>query len=155
MIKQNAGVDMLHVPYKGTGPAITDLLGGQVDMFFATASPLVGQVKQGQLRVLALTGARRSPALPDVPTFKELGVNVVVTQWYGLVAPAGTPKAVVKTLSDHLSRALAQPDVQQAIRKDAAVERDMPLDAFGGYIVDDIARYKRAATPEVMAQIAQ
>ncbi|MFJ1255393.1 Bug family tripartite tricarboxylate transporter substrate binding protein [Cupriavidus sp. CuC1] len=155
MVKQRAGVDMLHVPYKGSGPAITDLIGGQVDMFFATASPLMGQVRQGQLRVLALTGAQRSPALPEVPTFKELGVDVVVTQWYGLAAPAGTPQAVVKTLSDHLSRALEQPDVQQAIRKDAAMERNLPLDAFRRYIVEDIARYKSAATPELLTQIAQ
>ncbi|MDQ0138549.1 Bug family tripartite tricarboxylate transporter substrate binding protein [Cupriavidus necator] len=154
MIKQQANVDMLHVPYKGSGPAITDLMGGQVDSFFATASPLVSQVRQGQLRLLALTGAERSPALPDVPTFKELGVDVVVTQWYGLVAPAGTPAPVLKTLSTHLSRALAQPEVKQAIRKDAAMERDVPLDAFRRYIVEDIARYKKAASPELLTQIA-
>lgn len=155
MIKQRAGMEMLHVPYKGSGPAITDLIGGQVDMFFATASPLMGQVRQGQLRVLALTGPQRNPALPDVPTFKELGVDVVVTQWYGLVAPAGTPPAIVKTLSEHLTRALAQPDVQQAIRKDAAMERNLPLDAFRRYIVEDIARYKSAATPELLTQLGQ
>lgn len=154
MVKQRAGVDMLHVPYKGSGPAITDLIGGQVDTFFATASPLMGQVRQGQLRVLALTGAQRSPALPNVPTFKELGVDVVVTQWYGLVAPAGTPPAVLKTLAEHLSRALAQQDVKQAIRKDAAMERDLPLEAFRRYILDDITRYKKAATPELLSQIA-
>ncbi|MFS8980610.1 tripartite tricarboxylate transporter substrate binding protein [Cupriavidus necator] len=155
MIRQRAGVDMLHVPYKGSGPAITDLIGGQVDMFFATASPLMGQVRQGQLRVLALTGAQRSPALPNVPTFRELGVDVVVTQWYGLVAPAGTPKDVLAKLSEHLSRALAQPEVRDAIRKDAAMERNLPLDKFGRYIAEDIARYKSAATPELLSQIAQ
>jgi tripartite-type tricarboxylate transporter receptor subunit TctC len=155
MVKQAAGIDMLHVPYKGSGPAITDLLGGQVDSFFATASPLVGQVRQGQLRLLAITGAKRNSAIPDVPTFKELGLDVPVTQWYGLVAPAGTPQPIVKLLSEHLSRALATPEVRDAIRKDAATERDLPLDAFRAYIVEDIARYKRAITPALMKEISQ
>ncbi len=155
MVKQAAGVDMLHVPYKGSGPAITDMIGGQVDSFFATASPLVGQVRQGQLRLLAITGDKRSPAIPDVPTFKELGLNVPVTQWYGLAAPAGTPPAIVKHLSEHLSRALATPEVQQAIRKDAAVERDVPMEAFRKYIAEDIERYKRAMTPALLKEIQQ
>jgi tripartite-type tricarboxylate transporter receptor subunit TctC len=155
MVKQAAGIEMLHVPYKGSGPAITDMIGGQVDSFFATASPLVGQVRQGQLRLLAITGDKRSPAIPDVPTFKELGLNIPVTQWYGLAAPAGTPPAIVKHLSEHLSRALATPEVQQAIRKDAAVERDVPMDAFRKFIAEDIERYKRAMTPALLKEIQQ
>jgi tripartite-type tricarboxylate transporter receptor subunit TctC len=154
MVKQEARVDMLHVPYKGSGPAITDMLGGQVDSFFATASPLVGQVRQGQLRLLAITGAKRNPVIPDVPTFQELGVNVPVTQWYGLVAPAGTPDAVIKVLSEHLSRALASPEVRNTIRKDAATERELPMDGFRNYIVEDIARYKAAITPALMKEIS-
>lgn len=154
MVKQAAGIDMLHVPYRGSGPAITDMLGGQVDSFFATASPLVGQVRQGQLRLLAITGDKRSPAIPDVPTFKELGLNVPVTQWYGLVAPAGTPPAIVKLLSEHLSRALATPEVREAIRKDAATERDVPMDQFRAFILEDIQRYKRALTPTLIKEIA-
>ncbi|MCG2606041.1 MAG: tripartite tricarboxylate transporter substrate binding protein, partial [Achromobacter sp.] len=126
-IKELGHLKLLHVPYKGSGPAITDMLGGQIDMFFATASPLVPQVQQGQLRVLALTGRQRSPILPDVPTFKELGIDMTMTQWYGLAAPAGTPPAVIKVLSEHLSRALADPTVQNTIRKDAAMERDLGL----------------------------
>lgn len=153
MVKQSAGVNMLHVPYKGSGPAITDMIGGQVDSFFATASPLVNQVRQGQLRLLAITGDARSPALPDVPTFKELGVSVPVVQWYGLVAPAGTPAPVVKTLSEHLSKALATSEVRDAIRKDAALERDLSLNDFRQFIVDDIARYKAALTPALMKEI--
>jgi tripartite-type tricarboxylate transporter receptor subunit TctC len=154
MVKQAVGAEILHVPYKGSGPAITDMLGGQVDSFFATASPLVGQVRQGQLRLLAITGERRSPAIPDVPTFKELGINVPVTQWYGLVAPAGTPAPVVKLLSDHLSRALTTPEVREAIRKDAAIERDVPMERFRAFILEDIARYQRALTPALAREIA-
>lgn len=154
MVVKEAGVEMLHVAYRGSGPAITDMLGGQVDSFFATASPLVNQVRQGQLRLLAITGDKRNPAIPDVPTFKELGVNVPVTQWYGLVAPAGTPEAVVKHLSEHLSRALATPDVRDTIRRDAATERNLPMDAFRGFILEDIARYKSALTPALLKEIS-
>ncbi|MPS25230.1 tripartite tricarboxylate transporter substrate binding protein [Pigmentiphaga sp.] len=149
-IKSLAGLNLLHVPYKGSGPAISDLIGGQVDLFFATASPLIGQVRQGQLRVLALTGQERSPALPEVPTFKELGVDMTMTQWYGLAAPAGTPKEVVETLSRHLSMALKDPAVRESIRKDAAVERDVPMDKFRQYVITDIEQYREAVTPELM-----
>ncbi|MBH1964697.1 MAG: tripartite tricarboxylate transporter substrate binding protein [Comamonadaceae bacterium] len=155
MVKQAAGVDILHVPYKGSGPAITDMLGGQVDAFFATASPLVGQVRQGQLRLLAITGDKRNAAIPDVPTFKELGLNIPVTQWYGLVAPAGTPEPVVKFLAEHLSKALATTEVRDAIRKDAATERDLPQDRFQKFILEDIARYKSALTPALLKEITQ
>lgn len=154
MVKKEAGIEMLHVPYRGSGPAITDMLGGQVDCFFATASPLVGQVRQGQLRLLAITGNARNPAIPDVPTFKELGVNVPVTQWYGLVAPAGTPAPVVKYLADHLGRALATAEVRDAIRRDAATEHNLPMDRFGKFIQEDIARYKGAATPALLKEIS-
>ncbi|WP_028605826.1 Bug family tripartite tricarboxylate transporter substrate binding protein [Ottowia thiooxydans] len=155
MVKQAAGVDILHVPYKGSGPAITDMLGGQVDAFFATASPLVGQVRQGQLRLLAITGEKRNAAIPDVPTFKELGLNIPVTQWYGLVAPAGTPEPVVKFLAEHLSKALSTAEVRDAIRKDAATERDLPQDRFQKFILEDIARYKSALTPALLKEITQ
>lgn len=153
MVKQSAGVNLLHVPYRGSGPAITDMIGGQVDSFFATASPLVNNVRQGQLRLLAITGDTRSPALPEVPTFKELGVSVPVVQWYGLVAPAGTPAPVLKTLSEHLSKALSTPEVRDMVRKDAAMERDLPAEAFRKFIVDDIARYKGALTPALLKEV--
>jgi tripartite-type tricarboxylate transporter receptor subunit TctC len=154
MVVKEAGVEMLHVAYRGSGPAITDMLGGQVDSFFATASPLVNQVRQGQLRLLAITGDKRNPAIPDVPTFKELGVNVPVTQWYGLVAPAGTPEAIVKQLSEHLSRVLAAPEVRDTIRRDAATERNLPTDGFRTFILEDIARYKSALTPALLKEIS-
>ena len=154
MVKQDAGIDMLHVPYKGSGPAIIDLQGGQIDSFFATASPLVGQVRQGQLRLLAITGEYRSPAIPDVPTFKELGVKVPVTQWYGLVAPAGTPAEALAHLSEHLARALAAPEVREAITRDAASQRDLRGAAFQAFITEDIARYKAALTPALLKQIS-
>ncbi|MBT2326588.1 tripartite tricarboxylate transporter substrate binding protein [Variovorax paradoxus] len=154
MVKKEAGIEMLHVPYRGSGPAITDMLGGQVESFFATASPLVSHVRQGQLRLLAITGSTRNPAIPEVPTFKELGVNVPVTQWYGLVAPAGTPEPVVKHLATHLGRALKTPEVRDAIRRDAAQEHDLPTNEFGQFILEDIARYKGAITPALLKEIS-
>jgi len=155
MIKQRAGLNILHVPYKGSGPAINDLLGGQVDMFFATASPVMGQVNQGAVRLLALTGDKRSPAAPGVPTFKESGIDVVVTQWYGLAAPKGTPPAILKTLSEHLSQALTTPEVRDTIRRDAAIERDVPGEAFTRYILDDMARYRSGVPPELVKHVMQ
>lgn len=154
MVVHSAGLRMLHVPYRGSGPAITDLIGGQVDSFFATAPPVMGQVKAGSLRLLAITGEGRNPSMPDVPTFKELGIPVVVTQWYGLAAPAGTPAEVVDTLSRALSQVLAMPEVKQVIRRDGAVEADRPKEQFRRYLVQDIASYRKGVTPELMKAAA-
>jgi tripartite-type tricarboxylate transporter receptor subunit TctC len=106
MIKQLAGVEITHVPYKGTGPALTDLLGGNVDMTFTTAPPLLGHIKAGKLRALAVTGNVPLPSLPDVPTtskikgFEELDAN----SWFAVYAPAGTPKPVIDRLSGEIGK---------------------------------------------------
>jgi tripartite-type tricarboxylate transporter receptor subunit TctC len=106
MIKQLAGVEMTHVPYKGTGPALTDLLGGNVDMTFTTAPPLLGHIKAGKLRALAVTGNVPLPSLPDVPTtskikgFEKLDAN----SWFAVYAPAGTPKPIIDKLSSEISK---------------------------------------------------
>jgi len=155
MVVQSAKLRMLHVPYRGSGPAITDLIGGQVDSFFATAPPVMGQVKGGKLRLLAITGESRNPGMPDVPTFKELGIPVVVTQWYGLAAPAGTPAEAVDYLSHHLSQALASPELKQLIRQDGAVEVDRPKDKFRKYVANDIASYRKGVTPELVKAAAE
>lgn len=152
-IKELGKLKLLHIPYRGSGPAITDLLGGQVDMFFATASPLMPQVRQDALRLLAVSGESRNPSLPDVPTFKELGIDMTLTQWYGLAAPAGTPADIVRVLSNHLSKALQDPQVREVIRRDAAVERDLPMEKFTAYIERDIAQYRTVATPDLLKQI--
>jgi len=152
-VKASARLKMLHIPYRGAGPAITDMLGGQIDMLVTPTSPQVTLVRQGGLRLLAVSGETRSPGLPDVPTFKELGVDMTMMQWYGLVAPAGTPEDVLQILSHHLSLALKDPEVRDFIRRDAAMERDLPLDQFRDYIVRDIAKYKAFATPELLEQI--
>jgi len=152
-IKASAGLRMLHIPYRGAGPAITDMVGGQIDMLFTSTSPQVALVRQGGLRLLAVSSAERSPGLPDVPTFRELGVDMTMTQWYGLVAPAGTPRDVLQVLSHHLSLALKDPEVRDFIRRDAAMERDLPLEQFRDYIVRDIAKYQAIATPDLLEQL--
>ncbi len=104
--KSVTGAKLLHVPYKGGGPAMTDLMGGQVPMLFSSLGPIVGAVKSGKIRPLAVTSLKRSAAFPDVPTADELGLKgFESTGWYGLVGPAGLPPAVVTKISQALARA--------------------------------------------------
>ena len=112
------GTRLMHVPYRGSGPAITDLLGGQIDMVIETLPALLPQVASGKIRLLGVTTAKRATALPDLPTLMEQGVNdYAVATTYALLAPAGTPPAVVEKLSDGMRRAAAMPSVQQAALK--------------------------------------
>lgn len=100
MLEQQGGIKMVHVPYKGTGPALQDLLGGQVDLTFGTAPPFMPHIQGGKLRVLAVTGKERLPSLPDVPTTAEAGYpGVNATSWFALFAPAGVPKPVIDKLA--------------------------------------------------------
>ena len=144
MVKQQAGIDVMHVPYRGSGPALNDLYGGQVASFFAPYTPLMGQITGGKLRLLAVSSDKRVPSLPDVPTLKELGIDVVMTQWYGLAAPAGTPKDVVDHISEAVKKAMKDPELLKVYRADGAQESHLMGDAFRDFIVKDIATYKRA-----------
>jgi tripartite-type tricarboxylate transporter receptor subunit TctC len=113
MFASLAGVDMLHVPYKGSGPAITDMLGGQVDMMFDSITSAGPHIKAGKLRALGVTTAKRSSTLPDVPTIAEAGVpGYEVSPWFAVFAPAHTPVAVVNRLNAALTDAMKQPDTQ-------------------------------------------
>jgi tripartite-type tricarboxylate transporter receptor subunit TctC len=108
-----AGVDITHVPYKGSGPAVTDLIGGQVQVMFDNISNVLPHVKSGKLKVLAVTTPARSPLLPEVPTVAESGVpGYEVAVWFGLAAPAGTPRPVIDKLNDGIVNVLKQPDVK-------------------------------------------
>jgi len=144
MVKQQAGLDILHVPYKGSGPALTDLYGGQVDSFFAPYTPLMGQIRAGKLKLLAISTDKRLAAFPDVPTLKESGIDVVMTQWYGLAAPKGTPNDVVETLVRAVKAAMQDPELLKVYRSDGAQESLRTGAAFGDFIVKDIANYRRA-----------
>ncbi|CAN5454350.1 tripartite tricarboxylate transporter substrate binding protein [soil metagenome] len=115
-LAQLAGVKLQHIPYKGSGPAITDLLGGQVQASFQV--PIIGNpfVKSGKLRALAVTGDKRLAATPDVPTFAEAGLpGLNAATWFGVLAPAGTPQAVVDKVSQDMERVLAQPEFRQRL----------------------------------------
>jgi len=153
MVKKQSKANLLYVPYRGTGPGIIDMLAGQIDAFFVTAPPVMSQVKGGNVRILAITGEKPNPGMPGIPTFKELGIPVVVTQWYGLAAPAGTPPDVVQYLAKHLSMALADPQVRKKIEQDGAVEKDESTNSFLQYVKDDIQRYRNDISPDVLKGI--
>lgn len=113
-LEQAAGVQMVHVPYKGTGPALQDLLGGQVDLTFGTAPPFMAHIQAGKLKVLAVTGKARLPSLPKVPTTAETGLpGVNATSWFALFAPAKTPKDIVSKLEADVRNMLSDPGFQQ------------------------------------------
>jgi tripartite-type tricarboxylate transporter receptor subunit TctC len=116
LLKSVTGINVVHVPYKGGGPAMTELLAGQVQLLFNSLPSVLPQVKAGRLKALAVGSARRSPAMPDVPTVAESGVpGYEYATWYGLFAPAGTPRAVIAHLNKAAAAALKSPDLAQSL----------------------------------------
>jgi tripartite-type tricarboxylate transporter receptor subunit TctC len=140
--KKLAGVQMTHIPYKGSSQAHADLLGGQAQLMFDTTSSAIGQIKGGKLRALAVTSPKRSPELPDVPTLAEAGYpGLEMTTWYGVFAPAGTPKDIVAKLYGEISTALKTPDVQKRIIGLAGEPGTMSSAEFGELNRADYERY--------------
>ena len=140
--KKVAGVQMTHIPYKGSSQAHADLLGGQAQIMFDTTSSAIGQIKGGKLRALAVTSPKRSPELPDVPTLAEAGFpGMVMTTWYGVFAPAGTPTAVVNKLHDEIMATLKHPDVQKRIAGLAGEPGTMTIAEFAALNRSDFERY--------------
>ncbi len=154
LLADAAGVNMLHVPYKGEAPAINDLLGGQVDFIFGTMPALLAQVKAGKLRALAVGQPQRSAAAPDVPSMAEAGYpSVAVSGWTGIVAPAGTPPAVLKRLQEEVGKVLAMPDVRETLSKAGADPVGSSPEQFTAFIRSETVKWgaavKRAGiTPE-------
>jgi tripartite-type tricarboxylate transporter receptor subunit TctC len=143
LFKLNAGVVMLGVPYKGSAPAITDTLGGQTQFMFPSLFTALPYVRTGKLRALAVAGPERSAALPDVPTLKEAGVDGVdVRQWYGLFAPAKTPKAVVDQLNKALNQVLADKDIARRIEEHGADVKTSTPEQLGDLVRSELAKWK-------------
>ena len=136
-----AGVQMVHVPYKGLAPALVDLLAGEVQAMFSSVVAIVPNIKAGRLRALAVTGKRRAALLPEVPTLDESGVpGYEAGSWYGILAPAGTPQAVVAKLHKAIVRALAQPEVRERLVSEGAEVIGSTPEAFAAHITAELAR---------------
>jgi tripartite-type tricarboxylate transporter receptor subunit TctC len=133
---------MLHVPYKGSAGAITDLLGGSVNAMVLPVHSALNFAKSGKIVMLGLAQDKRWPAAPDVPTFSEQGVkNSDVDLWYGVLAPAGTPPAVVTRLNKEITQILALPDVREALEKQGMVPTPGPAEQLGMLIRNDAKRW--------------
>ena len=142
MLEQQGGVKMVHVPYKGTGPALQDLLGGQVDLTFGTAPPFMPHIASGKLRVLAVTGKQRLPSLPDVPTTAEAGYpKVDATSWFAVFAPAGVPKAVVDKLTADIRTVVQSPTFQQKAQEQGATADYQTPAQLGDKVRADLANW--------------
>jgi tripartite-type tricarboxylate transporter receptor subunit TctC len=142
LYQNQADVQVVHIPYKGGGPALVDLTGGHVDAMFATLPSAVALIKGGKLHALAVTGERRSPTLPDVPTAGEAGLpGLVVTTWNGVLAPAGTPQAIVDRLAQALKQAVDTPDLQKKLEAVGAEPMYTPPQAYARIIRDDYTRW--------------
>ncbi len=137
-----SGTKMLHVPYKGLTPALTDLLSGEVQVMFSSAVAMLPQVKAGRLRAIAMTGSKRSEAIPDIPTVAEAGVKGYETgSWYGVVAPAGTPRYAIDRLSSEIIRITKSPQVTNKLVEEAVIPVGSTPVEFSAYIKSEIARW--------------
>ena len=142
LFEKETGADMLHIPYKGGGPAITDLIGGHVDFSFATILESSGHIKAGRLRAVGVTSDKRSPALPDVPTLAETGVPGFNTgSWIGILAPAGTPKDIVEKIARDVKEAVNSPEVRDPYIAQGATPVGSTPAEFTALIESDRKRY--------------
>jgi tripartite-type tricarboxylate transporter receptor subunit TctC len=145
-LKVAVDIDLIHVPYRGIGPAITDILGGQTQALFPGLAAALPHIKGGKMRPLAVTGLARHKLVPDVPTFEELGhKGFDGVQWYGIVGPANLPAPIVKRLSDEINKAIESPELRERLAGEALEPMPMTPEQFAQYIRDDIARWTKLA----------
>jgi len=141
-----AGFDAVHAAYRGIGPAITDLLGGQTQMMMPGLAAAMPHIKGGKMRPIAVTGLKRHPLLPDVPTFEESGFKGFDgIQWYGIVGPAGMPPEIIRQLNAEINKALGDPKLRERLSAEALEPMPMTPEAFGKFMQDDIARWSALA----------
>ena len=142
LFKSMAKIDIVHIPYKGNVPAITDLVGGQTSMLFATLPTVLPLAKAGKLHALAVTGLQRNPATPEVPTMAESGLpGFEVTNWIGVFAPAGTPADIVAKLNAEIMRIMRMPDVQSRLANEGAKFRPTTPNEFAAFVKTEIAKW--------------
>ncbi len=140
--KTAAGVELVHVPYKGTGPAVVDLLAGQVGLMFASIPSVVGHIRAGKLAPLGVTSARRSAALPDVPSLAEAGLaNYDLASWFGLMAPAGVPAGIVARINGETNRILATPEFARRMDAEGGEAAPASPEEFGRFVRAEIERW--------------
>jgi len=145
-LKVAVDLDLVHVAYRGIGPAITDILGGQTQALFPGLAAALPHIKAGKMRPLAITGLKRHPLVPEVPTFEELGYKGFDgVQWYGIVGPANMPAPIVKLLNEDINKLLDNPELKERLSGEALEPMPMSPEAFGKYIRDDIERWSRLA----------
>jgi tripartite-type tricarboxylate transporter receptor subunit TctC len=144
LFSRSAGVSMVHVPYKGTGPAVLGVLGGQVSLMFASVPSVIQHVRGGKLNGLAVTSAQRSPAAPELPTVSEQGLpGYDVVSWFGIVAPAGTPADIVKRLNEDVRRVLVVPEFQERLKDEGGRSLAMTPEEFTAFIRSEAARWAK------------
>lgn len=142
LFKSMAKVDMIHVPYKGSGPALIDLLGGHTQLMFSTMPPALPHAKSGRLRALGMTGVRRSPLVPDLPTIAESGLaGYEITQWWGLLGPAGMPAAIVTRLNSEMNAVLQQADVKERFAAEGAETAPNTPQWFASFMKSETAKW--------------
>jgi tripartite-type tricarboxylate transporter receptor subunit TctC len=142
LFKDKAGVFITHIPYRGSGPALVDLVGGQVQLSFDTMPSVIGQVKNGRIKALAVAGAKRNPQLPNVPTMAEAGLNgVEMSAWYGIYMPAATPKAVQERVYNEVTKILAMPETQTRLGAIGADLTPMTQAQFAEFHIAENQRY--------------
>nr|WP_157400839.1 MULTISPECIES: tripartite tricarboxylate transporter substrate binding protein [Ramlibacter] len=146
LFMDGAGIKMTHVPYKGMGPATTDLLSSQIQVLVASAPSILGQVKGGRARALAVTSAARSPVAPDLPSLEQSGYKGSATElWWGVLAPAGTPQPVVDRLNTEINRIVLSPEMKDFFLKEGAEPAAMKPAEFEAFIAAEIGRWKQVA----------
>ena len=144
LFKYMAGVDIVHVPHKGSDQARTAVLGGQVQMMFDAITTMAGQARAGKVKALGTTGKKRSSVMPEAPTIAEAGVpGYEATIWLGLMAPAGTPRPVLEKLNAEVNKIINAPDVKETWGKQGAVPMGMGVDEFGKFLQEDIAKWAK------------
>jgi len=145
MFKQMAGIDMVHVPYKGTGPAVTDLVGGQVSFMSVEILAAMPMVTAGKLHAFGVATAQRNPSAPNLPTVAEAGLpGFEVTSWYGVLAPAGTPRDITARLATEIAKAVASPDFRERLAAMGATPVGNTPEEFGAFMRRESAKWEKA-----------